>query len=66
MKDKKERQKGIPVNCQDLQKPLKEGRRDCCGEAREESDVNACEGGMKKCEWKKDHADQRRCQKEVW
>ena len=34
--------------CEDLQKHLKEGRRDCCIEGKYESDVQVCKDGMKK------------------
>ena len=34
--------------CQDLQKHLKEGRRDCYIEGKKESDVKVCVDGMKK------------------
>ena len=34
--------------CQDLQKHLKEGRRDCWNKDEKESDVKVCEDGMKK------------------
>ena len=34
--------------CQDLQKHLKEGRRDYCNKGKWESYVQVCEDGMKK------------------
>ena len=34
--------------CRDLQKRLKEGRRDCWNKEKHESDVKVCEDGMKK------------------
>ena len=53
--------------CQDLQKHLKEGRKDGrCNEEQQESDVKVCEDEMKKLRGKKDCAGQRRYQKEVW
>ena len=41
----KEREK---PGCQDLQKHLKEGRKDCCIQGKYESEMNVCEDGMKK------------------
>ena len=35
-------------DCQDLQKHLKEGRRDYCNQGQQESDVKVREDGMKK------------------
>ena len=34
--------------CQDLQKHLKEGRRDCLNKEKKKSDVKVCEDEMKK------------------
>ena len=34
--------------CEDLQKHLREGRRDCWNQGKKESDVNVREDGMKK------------------
>ena len=34
--------------CQDLQKNLKEGRKDCCNKGKLEINVKVCEDGMKK------------------
>ena len=34
--------------CQDLQKHLKEGRRDCWNQVQQKSYMKACEDGMKK------------------
>ena len=52
--------------CQDLQKRLKEGRRDCWNQGLQKNYVNACEDGMKKKRrQQKDCVGQRRYQKEV-
>ena len=34
--------------CQDIQKHLKEREKDCWNKGKEESDVNVCEGEVKK------------------
>ena len=34
--------------CQDLQKHLKKGRRDCWNKGKKESNVKFCEDGMEK------------------
>ena len=69
MKMKEGRRNGMreKPGCQDLQKHLKEGRRDCCNKGKQKSDLKDCEDGMKKkLRGQKGCVGQRRYQKEVW